>query len=243
MTTLATACKTKKGLQIMPDISYSDKELIRNFLARPAIDFYSGKASVKVKSSNGTDRFTLYVRSRTDSILWISGKRLSVEGGRMQMDDSTATIINRLDKTYQVLPLDTLESYLGFTGDLGYLQDMILGITPELDTAAVWETSQDISELVIKSQAQNLLHKFIVDKKSGTVSGGQFDSKFGASGTWTYGDYKDVGEQQYLPHFRKYEVQIDEENYLSLEMDFSVIEINVPKSIRFNVPTHYKRLP
>lgn len=161
----------------------------------------------------------------------------------MQMDHSTATIINRLDKTYQVLPLDTLESYLGFTGDLGYLQDMILGITPELDTAAVWETSQNSSELVIKSQAQNLLHKFIVDKNSGKVTGGHFESKFGASGTWSYGDYREVGEQQYLPHFRKYEVQIDEDNYLSLEMDFSVIETNVPKRIRFDVPAHYKRLP
>ena len=242
ITALATACRSKKGLQLDQHKLYSEAELIRNFLTRLEVDFYSGKAKLKISSGKGTDRANLYLRSRTDSVLWMSGKRLSVEGGRMQMDNDTATLINRLEKNYKVIPLDTLETVLGFTGDLRYLQDMILGVTPQLDTAALWQISSDSTTLVMKSLAQNLIHKFVVDRQTGWVTGGQFESRYGASGYWTYGDYRKVTEQHYLPFFRKYEVQIDEDNYLSLEMNFSEMEINEPKAIRFQVPAHYTRI-
>lgn len=221
---------------------YSEAELIRNFLYRPEVDFYSGKAKVKVKSSRGTDKFVMYVRSRQDSVLWFSGKRLSVEGGRLQVDTSTATIINRLDKTYQVLTLESLQSLVGFSGELPYLQDMVLGLTPELDTQQLWKTTISDDQFIVKTLTQNLVHEFQMDKNTGQVTGGYISSKFKNIGSWTYGDYRPVSDELELPFFRSYEVQMDEENYLSFEFDFSELEINETKRIRFDIPSHYTRI-
>ena len=109
-------CKSKKKLQLAGHSGLSQKQIERIFWDKPQFDFFEAKAKIKIKTEQSSDKATLYLRAKPDSILWIAGKRLSVEGGRLQFDDTTATFINRLDKTYQRIPLDTLQASYGVTG-------------------------------------------------------------------------------------------------------------------------------
>lgn len=234
-------CKAKKTLKSSEQQGLSEKQIGAIFKKQPDFDFFSAKAKIKITTENSTDRATLYLRAKRDSILWIVGKRISVEGGRLQIDDTTATFINRLDKTYQIIPLDTLEKSYGITGDLSYIQDLFFGIAPTVDSDAQWKVERDSLHWTITSMAQNVLHAFHLDPLNGELLGGKFLSKSGYDGQWTYSDYRKVGTCCRLPYSRKYEMNISDESYLSVELQFSDITLDEPKIIKFDVPSHYTR--
>jgi len=239
---LLSGCKSKKRLQ-GSSAQLSEKGLIQKF--RTPIDYYffTGKAKVSVSSPYGSQKGTLYLRGQKDSILWVAVKKLSVEGGRMQIDRERATFINRLEKTYQEFPLDTLSNLFGITGDLGYIQDMTFGMTPELDSVSMWEVKSKGSSMEISSMAQNVLHRFDVDKNTGHVTSGEFRAKFSGDGEWIYDDYREVKPGIYLPYYRKYDIYVSEDEYLSLDIKFSEITLDEPKATPFSVPSHYTRFP
>ncbi len=235
-------CKSKKKLQLATHPGLSEKQIVSIFNNRPDFDFFDAKAKIKIKTESSSDKAVLYLRAKPDSILWIAGKRLSVEGGRLQIDATTATFINRLDKTYQIIPLDTLHSSYGITGELSYIQDLFMGRVPEVDKEDMWEVRRDSLHWTIKSTAQNVLHAFHLDPQTGDMIGGEFRSNYGYDGQWTYSDYREVGDCCRLPYMRKYEMKISDDSYLSVELNFSYNTLDEPKRIKFDIPTHYTRI-
>ena len=147
-----------------------------------------------------------------------------------------------MDKTYQIIPLDTLQNSFGITGNLAYIQDLFIGRVPEVDEEDLWEVRRDSSHWTIKSTAQKVLHAFYLDPESGDMLGGEFRSNYGYDGKWTYSDYRVVGDCCRLPYFRKYEMNISDDSYLSVELKFSNITLDEPKRIKFDIPTRYTRV-
>jgi len=239
---LLLGCKSKKKFQNPGGPELSKERILRLFEDRPDFDFFDGKAKIRIKTSNSSDRATLYFRSKRDSVLWMVGKRLSVEGGRVQLDTTTATFLNRLDKTYQVISLEKLQDTYGITADFSYIQDMFHGITPEVDTTELWEVTRDSLHWKIKSMAQSVLHSFHLDPYTGDVVGGEFRSKYGYDGAWTYGDYRQVADCCRIPFHRNYKMNVSDEDYLSIEIQFSEITLDEPKQIKFSIPTRYTRI-
>ena len=238
-----SSCKSKKLLDTSPTLQLTDAELIHQFRTPLAYSFFNGKAKVSISSPYGNQKGNLYLRGQKDSVLWAAVKKLSVEGGRMQIDHETATIINRLERTYQVFPLDTLSTLFGLTGDLNYLQDMTFGMTPDLDSLSSWNVKSDDATLSISSLAQNVLHQFTIDKYSGHVISGKFRAKFSGDGEWLYDDYREVKPGIYLPYYRKYDIYVSEDEYLSLEVKYSETILDEQKAIPFSIPRRYTRLP
>ncbi len=235
-------CKAKKAIQLSEYPGLTEKQIVDLFDQQPNFDFFSAKAKIKIITDHSSDKATLYIRAKPDSIFWLAGKRLSVEGGRLQIDDTTATFINRLDRTYQIIPLDTFQESYGISGDLSYIQDLFFGVRPDIDKEAYWEVKRDSQHWTIKTIAQNVLHAFHLDPYTGEMVGGKFYSKQGYDGQWTYSDYRKTGEMYKLPYYRKYELNISDESYLSVELQFSEIILDEPKGIKFDIPNQYTRV-
>ena len=238
---LGSSCKSKKLLQTE---ALSEAEVIERFRTPTAYDFFNGKAKVSISSSAyPSQKGNLYLRGKKDSVLWAAVKKIGVEGGRIQIDQQTITILNRLEKTYQQFELDTLSSLFGVSGDLDYLQDMMFGMTPKLDSLELWDVISDKHSVHISSMTQNVLHQFTVSKSSGFVTGGKFRVKFAGDGEWLYDDYREVKPGVFLPYYRKYDIYVSEDEYLSLDIKFSEITLDEPKTLPFSVPSRYTRLP
>lgn len=237
---VSSGCKSKKVLA--PDTAPSSREAALDLLLHPpSIQSYSAKIKTKIVSTLGTDKATLYLRAETDSILWVAAKRLSVEGGRMQVDEHTATFINRLDKSYQIFPLDTIQTLFGFKGEYDYLQAMMYGVPPTMDMEGVTiDKTED--HWIVKKVLHDLPHEFHVSRETGQFTGGKFTSKLAGSGEWTYADYREVKEGISLPHKRTYEMILPDDSYLSIDMEFVDLVVNEPVTIRFEVPEHYTRI-
>jgi len=235
-------CKAKKTLQLSEYPGLSEKQIVALFDQQPNFDFFSAKAKIKITTDQSSDKATLYIRAQPDSIFWLAGKRLSVEGGRLQINDTTATFINRLDRTYQIIPLDTFQESYGIVGNLSYIQDLFFGVIPAVNKEAYWKVERDSLHWTIKTMAQNVLHSFHLDPYTGELIGGKFFSKQGYDGHWTYSDHREIGENYKLPYYRKYELNISDESYLSVELQFSEITLDEPKRIKFDIPSQYTRV-
>ena len=238
---LSSGCKSKKLLQTE---DLSEAEIIKKFRTPIDYNFFDGKAKVSISSSAyPSQKGNLYLRGQKDSVIWAAVKKLGVEGGRIQIDHQTATILNRLEKTYQQFSLDTLSTLFGVTGDLDYLQAMMFGMPPKLDSQELWDVSSDKKSIHISSMAQNVLHQFTLSKATGFVTSGKFRVKFAGDGEWLYDDYREVKPGIFLPYYRKYDIYVSEDEYLSLDIKFTEITLDEPKALPFSVPSRYTRLP
>jgi len=235
-----TACKAKKALQQSTE-SLSSQVLTDRFLSRPDYHFVDGKAKVSFNSEDYHMKGTVYLRTVKDSVIWIAAKKLSVEGGRALITPDSIFYINRLEKTYQKLALARLKDKYGLTADFGYIQDMLLGLTPQIDTTQHWSVTQTAEHCSIEAVIHDILHQFTVDNHSGLVTEGKFMDKFVADGQWTYEEYVYSIDNQLIPKHRTFMVNTSVGEELTMTINITNFEVDQPKAIRFSIPSHYTR--
>jgi len=239
---LLGSCKTKQKLITEPSPGMETKELIHRLLDQPEYEFISGKAKINVASPYGSTRATLYLRTIKDSVIWMAVKKLSVEGGRVLITPDSLFLILRQEKAYQKYALADINKTYGLNGDFSYIQNLILGLTPEIDTTKYWEVNETSANVEVKTSIKNILHKFIIDRISGNVTSGTFKDQFVADGGWQYDNYIFSIDSVAVPAKRTYKIQLSKEpETQTLKIDFSELEVDVPKSIRFDIPSHYTR--
>jgi len=236
------ACKSKKVLIDNNAINIGLDSIYQNIFNPSHIDWFSGRAKVKVTTPNGTDKFVMFVRMKHDSVVWTVFKKLGIEGGRALIkEDSVSIIYRQPEKAYQILPLDALSKSYGFTPHLTDIQALIKGRIPEIDTSLLWKYNQDSDYYNFKSMKNDIVYDFSYQKATGYLKKGHFIDRFNLNGHWDYDDYRIV-DNIVVPFFRKYSAEIAPDNYLNVTLEFTDIELNIPNSTRFEIPSHYKKL-
>ena len=238
-----TSCKSKKALQIpTPESQITQEEVLAKFLTPPDYTFFSGKAKLRVSSINGSDKGTLYIRSIPDSVIWMAVKRLSVEGGRILITPDSITVINRLEKSYSKLAISELESRYGVTANFNYIQKMILGFNPSVSKADISKYEETESAYTLSAMLYDIYHEFDLEKNTGQTIGGKFNERFQVDGKWDYAEYKALTTDISLPYKRNYQIQSANNPDFDISIDFSEIELDIPKEIPFSIPKHYERI-
>lgn len=238
------SCRSKKnlGTEENQETLLSKSEALEIFFTKPDYQFISGKAKVSISSENGSEKGTMYVRSIRDSLIWIAVKKLSVEGGRALITKDTMTVLNRLEKTYQKFALSELQERYGVETDFAYLQDMFFGLTPDVDSTALWEEKEALLNYTFVTMASGIYHEFHVSKRSGLQVGGRFREKFSSDGEWTYSDHRIIQDSLILPYNREYIISNDLNDVFTMRLKFSDIEVENPKAIKFNIPERYTKI-
>lgn len=237
-----SSCKSKKKLISTSTYEISLDSVYKDVFQPQHIDWFVGKAKVKVTTPNGTDKFTMFVRMKDDSIVWTVFKKLSFEGGRALIEkDSVSIIYRQPQKGYQILSLNELSKSFGFTPHLNDIQSLIKGRIPQIDTTILWQNNEDDAFYNFRSIKNDIIFDFSYDKFTGKLKKGHFIDRFNLNGYWDYDDYRIVNNIA-VPFFRKYTAEFSPDNYLNVTLDFTEIEINIPHSTRFEIPPNYKRL-
>ena len=84
-----------------------------------------GKAQITLKGDQ--QGANLAVRLRRDSIIWVSGSLLGIEGVRAVLTPDSVRVINRLEKSYFVGGYDYLSRLLQVPVSFGQVQALLLG--------------------------------------------------------------------------------------------------------------------
>ncbi|MBT8189972.1 MAG: DUF4292 domain-containing protein, partial [Bacteroidia bacterium] len=233
---ISLSCKTKQNL-ISSDIKLSKDSIVSGFLNPIDFEWFNAKAKVIFDDGSSRQKANVYIRYKRDSMIWMVVKKLGVEAARIQISPDSVTIINRLNKEYEQASVEYLEQRYGLKSDFEYIQKMIAGIPPGIDTTDKWKEVLSNKELSIFTYLYDLEYNFNFDLFSGYNTHGSFSNGKTIEGNWKYDDYRSVTENINIPFFRQFIVKLNGNESIILIMEFSSIDLDTEKPIRFNVPS------
>ena len=232
---LSFSCATTNELsQAQP----ADLQEVLDGLANLKKDYTWFTASARVRFQNSESRMggRCNIRMIKDSLIWMNFKKLSIEASRILLTRDSFWIKYPLDKMYEAGPLNELLDYYELKLNFDELQELIAGnfVVPEKNLVRRFETKShheidfyDISmNYKYHLDGQFQVRRFsISDQKNRRIVG-------------TYDEYD--GRQ--MARNKDFTVT-DDSGSARVSFKFSDIEIDVEKSIAFEIPDHYYKLP
>ena len=244
-----SACSTKKLVQnggaSSPNLKkrsskYLQKKLAANELK---VDWLNARAKITFKDAEQTRKFNANIRMRSDSVIWMNVKKLSVEAFRILIDQDSIYIIDRLEKKYYVRGLNYVEEQFNFFGQFQALQTAILGNPYFLEKQKLSAGIVDGKYQLLSGDESRTRSEYLLDGLTYILSEMSFfDIERDRKMTVELAGYETVGDNFSFPHDRTFLINSEETGDAKIEMDFSKVEINVPKSIKFSVSSRYKRV-
>jgi Domain of unknown function (DUF4292) len=203
-------------------------------LAASAKIFYQGNGQSVSANAN-----LIWVR---DSMLWLNIRKLGIEVARALVTPDSVYLINRLDKTYSTRSIESLQREYGLPGGFAALQHTLLGsawLLPGIDLRSDLADSQHRlsgSDGVFGAEYRLDEGAFLLRREA------FFQKKENRNAAFTFENYQKLPYAGQFPYLRRIEAASPESGNTSIEIELSNVEINVPKTWRFEIPAHYERV-
>jgi len=250
MALLSLACKsTQQGAT--PKLKKKSSKFLLKKLAANKIEaeWLSAKAKVTYSDDNETRKFTTNIRMRKDSVIWINIKKLGREFVRVLITQDSVYAINRHERTYTIKGIDLLNEQFGLlVGNnseqtaFQALQDILLG-NPVFIPVEKFNAGIDDQSYTLEGQFNNINNKFWINGDRYLLSKMLYDDEYrNRVVSFELDEYNSLGEYENFSYFRILNLSGLETGETSLKLKLSSVEINTTKSIRFDIPSQYKRV-
>jgi hypothetical protein len=241
---LSTTCKSNKKITLAPAKIRTQQEVVAS-IQRRNIDFnflaIRGTADFEALGMGGSG--TLQLRIKKDSLIWIQGKKLGIEGFRGVINVDSFTMVNRLDRSYYYEPNDAISSIFGVEFTFDEIQQLMAGnILPFTENDVThYQQMDNLCTMILNNAAYNItltidaytlqLKEYALKDRNGNTALAKFD------------DYKSTNKTKVLtPFSRNYYFKSRDGDQGKIEINISELELNIEKSLIFNLPLHYDRL-
>lgn len=240
---ITISCRVKKEITSDQIISPLTENQIKQIIsAQQSFDFFSAVAKIKMKTPSESIKGKIWIRSQPDSVIWAVVKKASIEGGRAQMTKDSTSIIYRLEKKYQSFENSELSEVVGINPDLVTLSSMLIGHSIPIDTNKYWLAISDSLNWNVSTSYDNYMIDLKVNKFNGQLKEGKIIASNESVGHFVNTDFREVIKDVWLPYERTYIFNNKSTEELSVTLDFNEIELNIPKEIKFEIPSHYDRI-
>ncbi len=154
-------------------------------------DYLSYKAKCDYKDQNIDQSFTMNLRMKRDSVLWLSVTAVGFEVARARLDKDSVKIISRIDKKYYVYGYDYIKQMIGTTLSLTQIQNLLtanLLFTPDKYKATA-------SNLRFTCQDGYIENTLVLDEKSKIIEQILQHLAEQSNAGVVYSDYKKADKQ------------------------------------------------
>ena len=238
----ASACKTArlaKGSNLKPK---SEKTLMKHLLENQVnADWLGARAKVTYEDESGKETFTANIRLRKDSVIWMNFKKFSIEGARVLVTPDSIYVLDRLNNEYAIKPFEFAQKEYSLPVGFSGLQAMLLGNPFFISEKS--EASADSSHYVLTQKTDHLQAQYFLDAAKMLLR--QFlveDFRQRRTASMESGDYQILEDKQNFSYFRRLHLTSPDLGNVSIEIEFSKVEINVPQSMEFQIPDRYERV-
>jgi hypothetical protein len=239
------SCKGTKGGSTASlkkrSTSYLLKKVQQN---RVEADWLDAKAKLDFDSDEFSIGATAYIRMKKDSAIWIVGKKFGIEGVRALITKDSVYYLNRLESEYMIKDISFLQKQFNLPINFYDLQDILLGNAVLLSEAGLLESSKDSTHYLLKEKDEKS------EVKSYVINGQNFypEEMFFKQGTnrrtarLEFGDHRPMEGTNKFSYFRALQFISPETGTISLDLKFSKVDLNTPKSLTFDIPSHYTKV-
>ncbi|MCI5080833.1 MAG: DUF4292 domain-containing protein [Saprospiraceae bacterium] len=239
----AFACKTTKVVKEKEKLE-KDSDYLLNQLLEKELDFewFSAKARISYQDDAQGITVSSTIRMKKDSLVWLNVKKLGFEIARVLITPDSVHVMDRFNKEYYVEGIDYVEKMYNIPSDLGTIQNMLMGKAIVL-TKENLKTRLDTDAYFISGQNQQLENQFWLGSTDLLLQRTLLKDKNAARTIrLDYQEYGELDDARKFSYLRKLNMDSQETGRVDVEINFSNVEINVPKQIRFEVPSRYTRL-
>lgn len=243
------ACKTtgklggKKLKKRKPDFLL--EQLREN---RKSAEWLSAKAAIAYRDDNQRIKITSYVRMRKDSLIWMNVKKLGVEAARVQITPDSIYVLDRLNKEYLVKPFDFVSEQFQMPQavrenmNFQALQNLFLG-NPVFIPVETFESSIELDHYQLDGTYDNIECNYQLRGEDYELKALQFvDNRDKKEVEFSFDDYQTLDNGQKYSYFRNIKLMSEQTGNVDMSIQLSKLELDVPKTIRFEVPSRYTRI-
>jgi len=177
-----------------------------------------------------------------DSVMWINVKKFGLEAARALITKDSIFMLNRLNRTWSAKGLESLEREYSLPDGFGLLQQFILAsawLDPKMEMRA------DIKDKLHRLSGSNglLSADYRVEEGSFLLRSQTFlQPKDSRNVSLSFDNFKKTQLAGQFPYLRRIEAFSPETGNMRLEIELTDVEINVPKSFRFEIPGSYDKV-
>lgn len=213
--------------------SYLDNQLL-------APEGLSTKLKIGYKDRNQSVGFTANVKFRKDSLIWISFKKLGIEAFRAQITPDSIYLINRLEKTYGIYPLHYLNEQYNLPADFKKIESLLFGgiFLPE---KMQMDLKEEKENYLITGNGKNFYCNYAISIPNLVLNEMKFRSGDNLLQI-SFAQYEEVLPTKKFSYLRQINVFNKDAGSLFCELNFSKLDLSIPKDFKFEVPDRYAQM-
>jgi len=178
------------------------------------------------------------VRIEHGKVIWVQIQKFGFEIGRMFITPDSAFFINRLERTYASYSTPQFFKKYNLLADFNMFSKVFTGgayIPPtisksviENDRSLYLESDSGVNARHWLDVSSILIRSIVTDPLKHEWAAG-------------FSDYRSTNTGQKFPYRRTNTLVIDGKSNL-FDLDYSSIEINIPREFPFSIPSHYEKM-
>lgn len=221
-------------------------------------DWLTSKFSADVITDDNKQSFTVSVRAKKDSAMWLSVSVLGIEGARMLITQDSVRFMDKLNNKYFVGDYQYLSKLLNIDVDFETMQSVLIGNSMEFyDEDENLKSGKDSTFYMLSTIKKRKLKKALKDN-SESVANKELAQRiwlhpltfkvyqivindFPNDRTFTarYSDFQ-VIDSSYFPFKANFVIQAQKK--IILDIDYSKVLHDKPQTMPFNIPVKYERI-
>ena len=226
----------------MPEKSEAEdllKQLAQN---QVKADWLSAKLKLNYEDDYNSVSAKGSLKMRKDSLIWMTIKKLEYEAARILITTDSIYIIDRVHKQYAIKDLNYVQRTYNLPASLTSIQALILGNPIFFNPSSLELEKKELSYHLYGNDDRMESHYWI--NRAGLMLSSMVVDDYRNSRKLDYElmDYGQTTDNQNFSYIRRLEMNTKETGQLSIGVKFSKVEINIPKSIRFEIPERYTRI-
>jgi hypothetical protein len=239
----APACKTTSGVTGKP-LKEKTPEAVMESLVRNQVnaEWFSARMDVSYADQNQSVGASATIRMRKDSIIWMNVKKLGFELARLLITQDSVFVMDRINNQFIAEDLHFLEKAYNIPANLFTLQALILGNPVFFSIKNLNVENRELSYHLF-GKDDKMENHYWLDPARMLLQKMQFnDFRSNRKVDVNLDGYEKGSDNQFFSYIRKLEFNSQETGAMSIGLKFSKVEINIPKSISFEIPQRYTRI-
>ncbi len=237
-----SACGASKKLGKADLKNPTSEALLKVMAARKMeVDWLEAKARMDFSDERQSVKFNATIRMQKDKLVWIAIKKLGLEVGRVLIRPDSAFVIDRLNGEYYAEPLTWVERTYNIPADFKTIQELLLG-NPVFFQTAGYQLASETDYFQLSGQGGGLSSRMKIQKADLTLREMYFeDAPNQRHIRCALDSYEVLAGDRKFSYLRQLELKSPATGRMAVGIQFSDVEINVPKEIKFEIPNKYTR--
>lgn len=205
------------------------------------VDWLSARARINYEDDYFSVSATANLRMRKDSVIWANVKKLNIEAGRALIRPDSFFVIDRINRQYSSQPVSAISDMLNLPANFDLLQTILLG-NPFFFTTDL-EAGIDGAHYTLKGEDKRFAATYLLDGKDYSLKKITIlEKKENRTADMELSQYQSLDRKQKFSYIRTLRTESPETGPLRVEIEFSKVEVNIPKSIEFEIPSRYTEI-